>query len=254
MALEPQSVAQFYRDVHGGLRSRGIDVVDLDPSGGSRRRHPLRRGRATRVRTTRGTRDLLWRGPAPGRSRAAGLPGPASSARPARSISSGAASTWRRRASPADAAPRHPGGMPNCPDWVMEEAESGQNVTRRLVATRADCRRPAFYVYAYPEPTGFRDASVASRQTRSSMIARTSSCCRTTRFARPPIRTRSPSSSCNRPTRQAPTSAGGIAPVSSQLSCRCAPRAGRGASPERLLAGVSLAAAARTAADPSRTP
>ena len=26
-------------------------------------------------------------------------------------------------------APRHPGGIPNCPDWVMEEAESRQNVT-----------------------------------------------------------------------------------------------------------------------------
>ena len=42
----------------------------------------------------------------------------------ARCTSSGAASTWRSRASPAAPAPPHPGGVPNCPTAVMREAYS----------------------------------------------------------------------------------------------------------------------------------
>jgi hypothetical protein len=56
-------------------------------------------------------------------------------------------------------APRHPGGVPNCPGWVMEEAESQQNVTVGWWP-RSDPPGPAFYAYAYPEPDGFRTAIV----------------------------------------------------------------------------------------------
>jgi hypothetical protein len=55
-------------------------------------------------------------------------------------------------------APRHPGGVPNCPDWVMEEAESGQNFTAGWWPL-SDAG-PAFYSYAYPQPEGFRAAAV----------------------------------------------------------------------------------------------
>ena len=55
-------------------------------------------------------------------------------------------------------APRHPGGIPNCPDWVMEEAESHQNVTSGWWPLSEG--GPAFYSYAYPQPDGFRAAAV----------------------------------------------------------------------------------------------
>ncbi len=55
-------------------------------------------------------------------------------------------------------APRHPGGIPNCPDWVMEEAESHQNVTAGWWPLSDT--GPAFYAYTYPQPEGFRRAAV----------------------------------------------------------------------------------------------
>ena len=56
-------------------------------------------------------------------------------------------------------APRHPGGIPNCPDWVMEEAESHQNVTAGWWPL-GETPGPAFFAYAYPQPAGFRHAAV----------------------------------------------------------------------------------------------
>lgn len=56
-------------------------------------------------------------------------------------------------------APRHPGGIPNCADWVMEESESHQNVTVGWWPL-SEAPGPAFYAYAYPNPEGFRNAAV----------------------------------------------------------------------------------------------
>jgi hypothetical protein len=50
------------------------------------------------------------------------------------------------------AAPPHPGGAPNCPDWVMTEGYSNE---------LASCgfwpggEEGMFYAYAYPEPPGY---------------------------------------------------------------------------------------------------
>lgn len=52
-------------------------------------------------------------------------------------------------------APKHPGGAPNCPDWVMEEAYS-QEVSSAGFWPGAGFGEAAFYSYAYPEPDGFR--------------------------------------------------------------------------------------------------
>jgi hypothetical protein len=60
-------------------------------------------------------------------------------------------------------APRHPGGVPNCPDWVMVESESHQNWTGGWWSL-GDGRGPAFYAYAYPEPPGFRTAAVRPQE------------------------------------------------------------------------------------------
>ena len=54
-------------------------------------------------------------------------------------------------------APRHPGGVPNCADWVMYEAYSHEVSSCGLWPTG---RGAAFYSYAYPEPDGFRDSRV----------------------------------------------------------------------------------------------
>lgn len=56
-------------------------------------------------------------------------------------------------------APLHPGGIPNCPDWVMEEAYSGQLWSSGWWP-QSVAPGPAFYAYAYPEPDGFRTAAV----------------------------------------------------------------------------------------------
>ncbi|MBN9461979.1 MAG: hypothetical protein J0H00_12245 [Burkholderiales bacterium] len=52
-------------------------------------------------------------------------------------------------------APRHPGGAPNCPDYVMEEAYSHECSSCGLWPGGAALGEPAFYAYCYPEPAGY---------------------------------------------------------------------------------------------------
>ena len=56
-------------------------------------------------------------------------------------------------------APKHPGGAPNCPDWVMEEAYSHELSSAGFWAGTG-LGEPAFYAYAYPEPDGYRTAEI----------------------------------------------------------------------------------------------
>ncbi|GIF72408.1 DUF5996 family protein [Asanoa siamensis] len=55
-------------------------------------------------------------------------------------------------------APRHPGGVPNCPDRVMWEAYSDEVSSAGYWPGGAG--EGAFYSYAYPEPDGYRDQEV----------------------------------------------------------------------------------------------
>ncbi len=50
-------------------------------------------------------------------------------------------------------APRHPGGAPNCGDWVMVEGYSHEVSSCGFWPGGGD--EGAFYAYAYPEPDGF---------------------------------------------------------------------------------------------------
>jgi hypothetical protein len=52
-------------------------------------------------------------------------------------------------------APPHPGGAPNCPDWVLVEGYSGELSSAGFWPGGGD--EGAFYAYAYPEPPGFAD-------------------------------------------------------------------------------------------------
>jgi hypothetical protein len=56
-------------------------------------------------------------------------------------------------------APRHPGGVPNCADWVMEEAYS-KELSSAGFWPGTGLGEAAFYSYAYPEPDGYREYDV----------------------------------------------------------------------------------------------
>jgi hypothetical protein len=51
-------------------------------------------------------------------------------------------------------APRHPGGAPHCPDWVMVEAYSHECSSCGFWPGD-EKSPPSFYAYAYPEPPGY---------------------------------------------------------------------------------------------------
>lgn len=57
-------------------------------------------------------------------------------------------------------APEHPGGIPHLPDWVTREAYSHEVSSCGFWPGGDPVSYPAFYSYAYPEPPGFRNASV----------------------------------------------------------------------------------------------
>ena len=57
-------------------------------------------------------------------------------------------------------APRHPGGVPNLPDAVAHEAYSHEVSSAGFWPGSGAIDYPAFYSYAYPEPSGFRAAKV----------------------------------------------------------------------------------------------
>jgi len=56
-------------------------------------------------------------------------------------------------------APLHPGGAPNCADWVMEEAYSREEASVGFWPTSTP-PGPIFYAYTYPEPAGYRAVRV----------------------------------------------------------------------------------------------
>jgi hypothetical protein len=58
------------------------------------------------------------------------------------------------------AAPPHPGGVPALPDSVVREAYSHEVSSAGFWPGGGAIDYPAFYSYAYPEPDGFRTASV----------------------------------------------------------------------------------------------
>lgn len=60
-------------------------------------------------------------------------------------------------------APKHPGGVPNCPDWVMEESYSHE-LSSAGFWPGTGLGEAAFYSYAYPEPEGYRTAEIKPPQ------------------------------------------------------------------------------------------
>jgi len=58
-------------------------------------------------------------------------------------------------------APPHPGGVPNLPDRVAREAYSHEVSSVGFWPGGGAIAYPAFYAYAYPEPSGFPAAPVS---------------------------------------------------------------------------------------------
>jgi len=69
-------------------------------------------------------------------------------------------------------APRHPGGAPNCPDYVMVEAYSHECSSCGFWPGGGAFPEAAFYAYAYPEPQGYGDRPVRPDAARYSTTAR----------------------------------------------------------------------------------
>ena len=61
-------------------------------------------------------------------------------------------------------APKHPGGIPNLPDWVAEEAYSHEVMSCGFWPGSQAFPEAAFYCYLYPEPEGFKNAIVHPRE------------------------------------------------------------------------------------------
>ena len=124
----------------------------------------------------------------------------------------GRASTWRRRGSAAAARPPHPGGAPNCPDYVMMRGLLPRVQQLRLLARRRTDGGAGVLRLCLSRAARIRRAPRASG--RSALPHRTfgSSSCPTTWCAPPPIPTRRCSTSANPRTRTPPISAAGTAP------------------------------------------
>jgi hypothetical protein len=157
MALEPRSVASFYGEFMAGLRDMGIDVRIWS--------RPVEVADAIRFED-----DELHAAYDPDHARACWR-GLVEADRVMKAYQSG----FVGKASPVHffwgsfdlatarysgrPAPRHPGGAPNCPGWVMVEAYSREEVSVGWWPA-GDEGGPMFYAYAYPEPPGYRSAAI----------------------------------------------------------------------------------------------
>ena len=158
-ALEPQTVAIFYRHITDLLNSMGVAVAihqlpnempDPSPS-----RAMTRMARMTpRQRIASGGR---WSRPIAFSSSSAAV----FWARPAPCIFSRGGFDLAVTRFSGRPAPLHPGGVPGLPDRVAREAYSHEVSSAGFWPGNEAFPHAAFYSYAYPEPAGFRDRPVA---------------------------------------------------------------------------------------------
>lgn len=69
-------------------------------------------------------------------------------------------------------APPHPGGIPNLPDWVAQEAYSHEVASLGFWPGSEVMPEAAFYAYLYPEPEGYNEAEVKPKGAYYSDILR----------------------------------------------------------------------------------
>jgi Family of unknown function (DUF5996) len=161
LPLEPQTVADFYRRYLDTLRSVGVEA---------RIRHPKPNEVANPIRFDGDTVHAAYDPVAAGRFLHALVQ--------ADRVLKEFRSRFIGKCSPVHfwwgsfdlactrfngrAAPPHPGGIPNLPDWATREAYSHECISAGWWPGNGGgpVREPAFYAYAYPEPSGCSDATI----------------------------------------------------------------------------------------------
>jgi len=158
MGLGPMSVADFYRELSGGLRDLGIEVDILARPVEVEVAVPFMEDRERRPYNGKAVHDF-WRALVQVdrvfnrfRARFTGKASPSH-------LFWGAFDLAVTRFS-GRPAPRHPGGAPNVADWVMAEAYSDELSSAGFWAGNNGLGEATFYSYAYPEPEGYRASKV----------------------------------------------------------------------------------------------
>jgi len=152
-ALEPRSVAAFYADTMAALAELGIqvavfarpvEVVEAVPFAQDEQHHAYDAAAANRVWCA-----LVQIHQVMTQFRA-GFIGKAS---PVHFFWGGPDLAVTRFS--GRRAPKHPGGVPNCPDWIQELAYSHEVSSCGFWPNGS--AEGSFYSYAYPQPAGFAD-------------------------------------------------------------------------------------------------
>ena len=158
VSLEPRSVASFYREVVGAVDDLGVhvevlarpvEVADAIPFPDDEEHAAYDPGAVHRFWTALVHADRVLR-----RFRA-GFEGKASPVHFFWGSFDLAASRFSGRP-----APRHPGGVPNCADWVQQLAYSHEVSSCGFWPDGS--AEGSFYAYAYPTPAGFSEWPVAA--------------------------------------------------------------------------------------------
>ncbi len=159
LPLRAQSVADFYAEYRGALKSVGVDlritaipneVEDATPFAEDRthRSHdPAAVNRFWRILLESDRVFTIFR------ARFVGKSSPSHFFWGAMDLA-----VTRFSGRPA---PRHPGGAPHCPDYVQTEGYSHELISAGFWAGAPGAAdNPVYYAYAYPEPPGFSSAKV----------------------------------------------------------------------------------------------
>lgn len=158
LQLAPRTIADFYHELFGRLRTLGLDIrirtmpseiPDAIPFELDREHGTYEAEHATRFWRVLVQADRLLK------QFRAGFIGKAS---PVHFFWGGfdlAATRFSGRR-----APPHPGGVPNLPDWVTREAYSHEVSSCGFWPGAEAMPQSVFYAYAYPEPEGFRTSPV----------------------------------------------------------------------------------------------
>jgi Family of unknown function (DUF5996) len=162
VALEPQTVAMFYRRVMGALRGLDLDVKIHHRPNEVPDPIPFERDEVHRAYDAAAV-NRFWRVLVQSdrvfkrfRSSFIGKCSPVH-------LFWGALDLAVTRFS-GRTAPEHPGGIPNLPDRVTREAYSHEVSSCGFWAGGGAVAYPAYYAYAYPEPAGFAGARVRPEQ------------------------------------------------------------------------------------------
>ncbi|MGW6332411.1 DUF5996 family protein [Nocardia rhamnosiphila] len=154
--LEPQTVAAFYEEVMGALHALGIDITILARPVEVERAIPFAED-TTHAAYDRDHANTFWRQLVAADRVLNRFRGEFSGKASPVHFFWGAMDLAHTRFS-GRTAPPHPGGAPNCADWVMVEGYSHELASAGFWP--GGSAEGSFYAYAYPEPDGYADTPI----------------------------------------------------------------------------------------------